>query len=110
MEEANQKHEPIQQSVRVDCPIDDAFRLFTENTAEWWPSAEQLDRESVIAWDPPHHVAFVWHEDQTVDVEFRVEGDGTRVTLTHHGWYMDGSPTCLSRFAEFAAAQACVMA
>ena len=31
------KHTPIRQSVHIDCPIEDAFRLFTEGFAEWWP-------------------------------------------------------------------------
>ena len=39
MAEAKPKHEPIRQSVRVDCPIEEAFRLFTEGFAEWWPLA-----------------------------------------------------------------------
>jgi hypothetical protein len=39
MAKAEQTHVPIQQSVRVECPIEDAFRLFTEGFAEWWPLA-----------------------------------------------------------------------
>jgi len=41
----------------------------------------------VIAFDPPVRLEFTWHPDgpsdrsQTVDVEFQVEADGTRVTL-----------------------------
>jgi hypothetical protein len=33
------QHEPIRQSVHVDCPVEDAFRLFTEGFADWWPLA-----------------------------------------------------------------------
>jgi uncharacterized protein YndB with AHSA1/START domain len=129
MPEAEKKHEPIRQTVRVDCPIDDAFRLFTEGFAEWWPlasysitgdeaencaiepwvggrvfeytrSGEEREWGSVIAWDPPERLKFTWHpggpadRGQTVDVEFHVEADGTRVTLIHTGWDATGVPAC----------------
>lgn len=129
MAEAEGKHAPIRQSVLVDCPIEDAFRLFTEQFAEWWPlavysitgeeaencaiepwvggrvfertrSGEELEWGSVIAWDPPAHLEFTWHPGEpgarspTVDVEFHVEADGTRVTLIHTGWDAPGVPAC----------------
>lgn len=122
MAKAKRKLEPIRQSVRVDCPIDDAFRLFTERLAEWWPlaencmiepwvggrvfertrSGEERDWGSVIAWDAPQHLEISWDRGQTVDVEFMVEADGTRVTLLHTGWEAAGVLTC---FSEFACAQ-----
>ena len=111
------KHEPIRQSVWVDCPVEDAFRLFTQAFAEWWPLAsyslsgdeaetcrmepwvggrvfertrtgEECEWGSVVGWDPPKHLRFTWGDDrsQTVDVEFNVEADGTRVTVIHSGW------------------------
>jgi uncharacterized protein YndB with AHSA1/START domain len=136
MAKAEEKHEPIRQSVRVDCPIEDAFRLFTEGFAEWWPlasysitgdaaencaiepwvggrvyertrSGEEREWGSVIRWDPPEHLEFRWHpggsgdHSQTVDVEFLVEADGTRVTLIHTGWEAAGVPACALRFSEF---------
>jgi uncharacterized protein YndB with AHSA1/START domain len=83
------KHKPVRQSVRVDCPIEDAFRLFTEGFAEWWPlasysvigdeaescaiepwvggrvfertrSGEEREWGSVLAWDPPERLEFTW--------------------------------------------------
>ena len=39
MAEGKGKRAPIRQSVHVDCPIEDAFRLFTEGFGEWWPLA-----------------------------------------------------------------------
>jgi uncharacterized protein YndB with AHSA1/START domain len=133
MEKAEGKHEAIRQSVRVDCPIEDAFRLFTEGFAEWWPlasysmtgdaaencaiepwvggrlfertrSGEEREWGSVIRWDPPQHLEFTWHpgdRSQTVDVEFQVEADGTRVTLIHTGWDAAGVPACALRFSKF---------
>ena len=146
------KHEPIQQSVHVDCPVEEAFRLFTEGLGEWWPlkshsvaedEAESCEMEpweggrvlertrfgeehewgSVSVWDPPRRVELTWHPgepaggSQTVDVEFLVDADGTRVIVTHHGWQFAGAARCsiqacapqwhtlLSRFREFAAAE-----
>lgn len=138
MGKTEEKHAPIQQSVHVDCPIEEAFQLFTEGFGEWWPHGEPASREiepweggriferapsgeerewgEVTAWDPPGRLEFTWHPDarrderQTVSVEFRTEADGTRVTLTHHGWHATGVATCLSRFAGFAAAQMLVLA
>ena len=66
---------------------------------------------SVRVWDPPDRLEFSWHpgsppdDDQTVTVDFRVEADGTRVTLTHRGWYWAGAATCISRFAGFVCAE-----
>ena len=83
------KLEPIRQSVRVDCPIDDAFRLFTERFGDWWPlalhstaadeaetceiepwpggrifertrSGEERNWGSVIECDPPERLSFSW--------------------------------------------------
>ncbi len=129
MAKSEEKHAPIRQSVHVDCDIEDAFRLFTEELAAWWPLASNsvageesesctiepwtggrvLERTrsgaehewgSVIAWDPPRRVEFTWHpgampdDRQTVNVEFRVEADGTRVTLTHRGWELAAMTNC----------------
>ena len=127
-----ERNAPIQQSVYVECPIEDAFRLFTEGFAEWWPlasysvtedaseqcaiepwvggrvfertrSGAECEWGSVIAWDPPSRVEFTWNpgaprdDNQTVSVEFQVEADGTRVTLTHHGWPQAGVESCMSQ-------------
>ena len=90
MGKSKEKPASIRQSVHIDCPIEDAFRIFTEEFAEWWPLASHsvageesetctiepwagglvLERTrsgvehewgSVIAWDPPHLVEFTWH-------------------------------------------------
>jgi uncharacterized protein YndB with AHSA1/START domain len=132
MPQAERKQNAIRQSVRVDCPIEDAFRLFTEAFGEWWPlalysiradeaetcamepwvggrvfertrSGEQHDWGSVIEWDPPERVKFSWDpagvgdRNQTVDVEFSADADGTRVTLIHTGWETSGVAVCALR-------------
>jgi hypothetical protein len=125
------QEEPIRQSVRVDCLIEDAFRIFTEAFGEWWPlalysvtgneaktcvmepwrggrvferarSSEERDWGFVMAWDPPRHLKFTWapgdacDQDQTVDVQFEEDADGTRVTLIHSGWETAGVAVCAS--------------
>jgi hypothetical protein len=152
MRKRKAEHEPIRQSVHVNCPSEDAFRLFTEAFAEWWPlesgsmaeegadhcaiepwvggkvfersrSGEEREWGSVTVWDPPGRVEFTWRlftteqspgpprdDNQTVRVDFRVEADGTRVTLTHSGWHLAGVGTCASRFARFVSEQMLVAA
>jgi uncharacterized protein YndB with AHSA1/START domain len=138
--ETNVTHAPIRQSVHIDCPPEDAFRLFTEGFAEWWPlrspcftrddseycaiepwvggriyehtrSGEEHDWGTVTVWNPPDRIEFNWHpgeredHDQTVTVDFQVEADGTRVTLTHQNWHGSGVGTCASHFARFVSEQ-----
>ena len=135
MEETKGKPEPIRQSVHVDCPIEDAFRLFTEEFTDWWPltedgeiepwvggrvfertrSGEERDWGSVTAWDPPCHLQLTWYvgtdrgDCQTVDIDFCVEADGTRVTLIHSGWETTSTMLGLS-FAKFVCEQMLVTA
>jgi hypothetical protein len=147
MRKEKEKPAPIRQSVHVDCPIEDAFRLFTERFDDWWPlasfsvsgdeaehceiepwvggkvlertrSGEEHEWGSVTVWDPPERVELTWRlftgaqslrgergNDESVTVDFRVEADGTRITLTHRGWHLAGVATCVSRFAQFVSEQ-----
>jgi uncharacterized protein YndB with AHSA1/START domain len=88
--------DPIQQSVHVDCPVEDAFRLFTEGFGKWWPlansngsdagassceiepweggrvlerSARGVEREwgEVRAWNPPRNLEFTWNPGRPRD-------------------------------------------
>ncbi len=90
MKNKSENAEPIQQSIHVDCPLEDAFRLFTEGFGKWWPlspgsgpggSAETCEIEPwvggrvlersgsgverewgwVTAWDPPGNLEFTWN-------------------------------------------------
>lgn len=107
----NETHEPIRQSVHVDAPVEDAFRLFTETFQEWWPGDESehgaVKDGAVTVWDPPARIEFTWQREgsQTVNVEFEVEADGTRVTLTHYGWETSGVVLCAAGFARFVCEQ-----
>lgn len=83
-----------------------------------------------MAWDPPEHLRVSWHpgareaSGQTVDVEFRSDAQGTRVTVTHTDWEASGVAVCslqgngaamwlaaLERyFCQFVAEQALIVA
>ena len=107
----NETPAPIQQSVHVDCPVEDAFRLFTESFDSWWPGDDSeraaIERGAVTVWDPPGRIEFTWPREgnQAVEVEFAAEADGTRVTLTHHGWHTSGAANCAARFGGFVCEQ-----
>jgi uncharacterized protein YndB with AHSA1/START domain len=119
--------EPIRISHRLPVPPEDAFATFTDRIAAWWPhdatwSGEalesigiepriggfcfergphglRLDWGRVMAWEPPHRLAFSWQigSDRTpapnpahaseVEVRFEPESAATtRVTLEHRGF------------------------
>lgn len=55
--------------------------------------ARELEVGSVIAWEPPRHLALAWrnanfapHEQTRVDVTFTPSGAGTMVRVEHRGW------------------------
>ncbi len=74
-------------------------------------SGEERDWGSVIGWNPPNRVEFTFNprrpldDRQTVSVEFAVEADGTRVTLVHSGWPLEGVPVAASVMAMGGAPQ-----
>lgn len=79
----------VRKSVRVQAPVERAFTVFVEQMETWWPATHhigktpfeaifveprvggrwyernaegrQCDWGTVMAWDPPHRVAFSWH-------------------------------------------------
>jgi hypothetical protein len=94
MPEADKDDNAIRRSIQVDCEIEDAFRLFTEQFNDWWPlasysiegkdfrtcviepwtggrvfernrSGEEREWGTVTNWDPPNRVAFRWHPGRT---------------------------------------------
>jgi uncharacterized protein YndB with AHSA1/START domain len=111
-----------------------AFRRFTAEMGTWWPLAthsigqsraenvamtpevggrivetiaggEQAVWGTIVAWEPPHRVAFTWHpghepaEAQDVEVRFEPAGAGTLVTLTHSGFERLGAAAKRARRA-----------
>ena len=90
MPQTNDRLEAVQQSVVVDCPIEDTFELFTKAFGDWWPAAlyshsgedvdtcvmepwldgrvfertrsgEEVLWGSILEWDPPQHLRFSWN-------------------------------------------------
>lgn len=92
----------IRKSVTVNCTVEDAFRVYTKQLAEWWPSAthsvEEENVETVIfegreggrfyerakngaehtwgtilVWDPPNRIVHSWHPGRGEDTAQEVE-------------------------------------
>lgn len=80
----------IRKSITVACSVEEAFRVFTEEIASWWPlatksvgqeeavtlvveprlggrvyervrSGEEHEWGAILVWEPPHRLAFTWH-------------------------------------------------
>ena len=93
---------PLIKTITVERPPDEAFRLYTEGIADWWPlkthsvTAERaetaifegreggrifersLDGEehvwgTVVVWDPPHRFVHTWHPGRSDDTWQEVE-------------------------------------
>lgn len=69
-------------------PPDAAIRL-----VEVGPDGDRFEVGQVLAWDPPHRLAFGWRQDSfgpdrstEVRVAFDAVEGGTRVTVEHLGW------------------------
>lgn len=93
---------PVRKTVEVAIPVEEAFRVFTEEMGEWWPvETHSVAREggvrvvvepreggrvyeesragatavwgTVVAWDPPARFAMTWHPGRTPDTAQRVD-------------------------------------
>ena len=105
----------IQKSVFLHCQPAEAFKLFTSRISEWWPETHrptkdpkshlflepagrfrersrdgrEIELGRVIAWEPPHRLAFDFYlgtseaQPTAVEVTFALEEEGTRVTVCH---------------------------
>jgi uncharacterized protein YndB with AHSA1/START domain len=122
---------PIRRSIRVSWDPLKVHR-FTHEFGTWWPAAthsvggsrlQQVVFECrlggliyeelkdgrrfqwgrVLAWEPPHKVAFTWHpskdesQAQDVEVTFRADGTGTSVELVSSGWERFGKRARVAR-------------
>jgi uncharacterized protein YndB with AHSA1/START domain len=140
----------ITKSVTIAAPVEHAFRVFTEEIHTWWPlRTHAVDTEhsetvvlegheggrlfertpageehlwgTVVLWEPPRRVGYIWHPGrgaetaQEVEVTFTRQGDETRVDVRHWGWeklgdrldetiasYNDGWDLVLRRYVEAA--------
>jgi len=78
---------------RYDHPIERVWDAVTtpEGLAEWFPAPVRFEGDvadfgdekgKVLAFEPPHRLAFTWGDDQ-LEFELRTEGNGTVFVLTH---------------------------
>ena len=122
---------PVVKTVMVRCPPERAFALFAEDFGLWWPvsrvhtgpdpvacaieprvggrvferagDGRETPWGTVLAYDPPHRLAFSWAVElpagleQRVEIRFTSEDRGTRVELTHSGWEQLGEAAATLR-------------
>jgi uncharacterized protein YndB with AHSA1/START domain len=111
---------PVIKTVTVRAASARAFALFADDLARWWPLAQfhtgpdpvectieprvggrvyeraadgrETPWGTVLAYEPPHRLAFSWilglsaEQEQLIEIRFMAEDRGTRVELTHSGW------------------------
>jgi uncharacterized protein YndB with AHSA1/START domain len=111
---------PIVKAVSIRPAPARAFALFVEEFGRWWPlpqfhtgpdpadcaieprvggrvyeratDGRETTWGKVLAFEPPHRLAFSWvvqlsaEQEQTVEIRFTAKDGGTRVQLTHWGW------------------------
>lgn len=110
-------------AIRVGATPERAFHAFTTEIGRWWrpnpmfaftprspgvlsfepgeggrlietlPSGKVFEIGPVLAWEPPHRLAFGWRQarfepgqDTRVEVRFEAVAGETRVTVEHQGW------------------------
>ena len=105
----------IRKAVIVSRPVEEAFRVFTEELAEWWPYAthsvegENVDTVvfecsrggrfyerakdgtvhiwgTILTWDPPSRIAYSWHPGRSEETAQEVA-----ITFTPSGISMSST-------------------
>lgn len=96
---------PLERSIRVQCPVEHAFTVFTDRLDLWWPPGHRRFEQSrlslearvggrflerseageefvfgkVLECDPPHRIVYTWFpgaDDRPTEVAVSFTGDG----------------------------------
>lgn len=96
---------PLERTVRVRCPIERAFEVFTAELDRWWPpghrrfersqlhleawvggrffelaaAGEEAELGAVLRCDPPHRITYSWYPgaiDRPTEVDVRFHAEG----------------------------------
>jgi uncharacterized protein YndB with AHSA1/START domain len=91
----------VRKSIVVACPVEHAFRVFTERMGDWWPfehysiydgdatlvwegrvggrvlerspGGEEGDWGTILAWEPPRSFAMTWHPGRDKETAQEIE-------------------------------------
>jgi uncharacterized protein YndB with AHSA1/START domain len=126
------KTSTVRKTLNVNVPVERAFAVFTEKMSAWWPATHHIAKQPfveieierrkggrwferaadgtecdwgrVLAWEPPHRVAFAWHlqadwkfdpdPEKASEVEIRffaTDAGETRVELEHRNLERHGA-------------------
>jgi len=126
------KENIVRKTLNVNVPVERAFAVLTEKMSAWWPATHHIAKQPfteivieqrnggrwferagdgtecdwgrVLAWEPPHLVAFSWHlrsdwkfdpdpaRASEVEIRFFAEDAGkTRVELEHRNLERHGA-------------------
>jgi uncharacterized protein YndB with AHSA1/START domain len=126
------KTSTVRKTLNVNVPVERAFAVFTEKMSAWWPATHHIAQQPfveieierrkggrwferaadgtecdwgrVLAWEPPHRVAFAWHlqadwkfdpdPEKASEVEIRffaTDAGETRVELEHRNLERHGA-------------------
>jgi uncharacterized protein YndB with AHSA1/START domain len=132
--------EPIRHTVVVRCSVGEAFRLFTDDIATWWPfkthsyggedvetaifegraggrlyerQRDGTEREwgEVLAWDPPNRFVLAWKICEPTEVEVRMTAEGDATRVElEHRGWENVDPERAAQYGGYAAGWGAVLA
>jgi uncharacterized protein YndB with AHSA1/START domain len=105
----------VRRTIKVDAPLERAFRVFTESFNSWWPPEHHIGKADyaegvlepreggrwfergtdgsecewgrVLAWEPPHRLVLTWQ----INGEWQYDPDPARASEVEVRFTADGS-------------------